>query len=163
MAVAPPVRETAPPTARAANGSGRRGSPITVDIPGLRYFQNQLAALDPELIEEFKRLNFRIGDLVAQAAASRARAVGGVAAKVAPFLKSARAKETASVTYNSKRLPFGAGAEFGSIRHPQFKPWRGNGEEGGYFLYPSIRELSPRILREYAEGFDAIAKRAFPE
>ena len=53
------------------------------------------------------------------------------------------------------------GAEFGSDRSPQFDPWRGNGEDAGYGLYPAFRRLGRWAREEYVEALaDAILDAA---
>ena len=52
------------------------------------------------------------------------------------------------------------GAEFGSYRYHQFKPWRGSSSDAGYFLYPSIRDDAGRIEEEYRDAVDDLIKRA---
>lgn len=58
---------------------------------------------------------------------------------------------------------YSRGAEFGSYQYKQFEIWRGNGDEAGYFLWPTIREWRDEdFLNEYAENVLTILKQAFP-
>lgn len=61
---------------------------------------------------------------------------GGIAAKSA---KDVRSGKPGTVVYGGQG--YSMGAEFGSYRYKQFKIWRGNGDDAGYFLWPSIRQF----------------------
>lgn len=51
-----------------------------------------------------------------------------------------------TVVYGGKG--YSRGAEFGAYRYRQFKTWRGNGEEAGYFLWPAVRQFRDKKFRE---------------
>jgi hypothetical protein len=54
-----------------------------------------------------------------------------------------------------------AGAEFGSKNYPQFagrSPRYGVRGNQGYFIYPTLRDIQPQIIRKWEESFDAILK-----
>jgi len=55
------------------------------------------------------------------------------------------------------------GNEFGALRYKQFPPWRGNGEEAGYALWPSIRENRDRVVEVYGDAIERLAAAAFPD
>lgn len=114
-----------------------------------------------------------IAGVIAQEAASRARSLGGVAALVAPTIRSGRDRVPVVRMGSSQKLPdSGAGwerdrsgdhqtisdvmwgAEFGAIHHPQFSPWRGNDEGAGYFLWPTVRANNEHIQTRYSEALD---------
>jgi hypothetical protein len=44
-----------------------------------------------------------------------------------------------TVSYGGQ--PGAMGAEFGSYQYKQFKEWRGNKNDAGYFFWPAIREF----------------------
>jgi hypothetical protein len=44
----------------------------------------------------------------------------------------------------------------------QFPIWRGNGEDAGYFLHPTIREKRDEILAFYSLMIGELLKEAFP-
>ena len=54
-----------------------------------------------------------------------------------------------------KRNGIGAAIEFGSSRYPQFPRWSGPMPKGpgsrGWFIYPTIRELQPTLIKEFEE------------
>lgn len=45
----------------------------------------------------------------------------------------------------------------------QFRPWRGNGANAGYFLFPDIRAHEPEIVETYGDAIDKLTKKAFPD
>lgn len=45
----------------------------------------------------------------------------------------------------------------------QFQPWRGNGANAGYALYPAIRANGERIVDTYGDAIEKITKKAFPD
>lgn len=75
--------------------------------------------------------------------------------------------------------PFVRAAEFGTLVHhifghrvnartmrrPVFLPWKGSGGDGGYALYPTLREKvpSPEFASAYYAALDRVYSRAFPE
>jgi hypothetical protein len=90
-------------------------------------------------------------------------------------MKAARQQKVAIIRLGGNRNPEALGAEFGAaqgvLRNTtrgvmegwnQFRPWRGNGSEAGYFLMPTIREDTPQIIEHYLELIDHLARRAFP-
>lgn len=53
------------------------------------------------------------------------------------------------------RLGIGAATEFGSKNYPQFPRWSGPMPKGpgsrGWFIYPTIRQLQPTIIKEFED------------
>lgn len=87
----------------------------------------------------------------------RAAAVGRQALRAAATIHTIR--NASSVLLRAgDGLPFFFGAEFGSKRYGQFKPWRGNQSanpfEGGagYFLFPSFRADEEDYLTSFRKG-----------
>ena len=121
-----------------------------------------------------------IADKVAADAASAATRQGGVAALVAPTIRSGRDRVPVVKMGSSKRLPADGrsrkgdrqtigdviwGAEFGGGARPstqQFLPWRGNDTGAGYFLWPTVRGDRAYIETAYGdailEAMDEAAK-----
>lgn len=135
----------------------------TVKVDGLVELNRALKALGPEAQKELKDASRRVADFVAKDAASAAHSIGGVAAHVAPSIKPVGGVSGAGVAFGGASYPMAGGAEFGSLRFHQFKPWRGNSSDAGYFVYPSIRQDADRIETEFADAVDDIIKRRFPQ
>lgn len=44
----------------------------------------------------------------------------------------------------------------------QFKPWRGNKSNAGYFLFPTVRKNIDEIIEIYGDGMDDLLRDVFP-
>lgn len=130
-----------------------------VKVTGLAELNKALKALGPEVQKELKAANFEVGSMVAGDAQSIALGLGGVAAKVAPSIKATKTASGAAVSFGGAAYPFAGGAEFGSLRYKQFQPWRGNGSDAGYFLYPAIRQDVDQIEATYVQRIDEILSK----
>lgn len=145
----------------------RSGQAEAVRVEGLADFIRELKALGNGLPRELGRANKEAATLVADAAESRARALGGVAAKSAPSIRAAAMQRNAAVNLGSASAPWALGAEFGALRWHQFQSWRGNQwnpDSGGvgYFLHPAVRETRDEFLDVYGRILDELARKAFP-
>lgn len=138
---------------RSATSSG-------VVAEGLPELARALKEIDSSLVKELRKANKSVATFVAADARSAAVALGGVAAHVAPSVKPSAGATYAGVAMGGPGYPMAAGAEFGSYRFKQFQPWRGNGSDAGYFLYPAIRQDSDRIETEYKQAADAVIRKA---
>lgn len=136
-----------------------RASDQGVRVHGLNELNRALRTMGKEFQKELTQTNKDVAGLVADDAKAAAYALGGVAAKVAPSVKAAGGTTWAGVSFGGAAYPFAAGAEFGSYRYRQFRPWRGNGSDAGYFLYPAIRQDAERIETEYTEALDRLLKK----
>lgn len=130
-----------------------------VKVDGLRELNNALRAVGKEAQGELRDAGKKIAEAVADDARSNAYSLGGVAAKVAPSIRASAGVRSAGVGFGGAAFPFAGGAEFGSLRYKQFKPWRGNTSDAGYFVYPSIRSNSERIAEDYAGAVDDLMRR----
>jgi hypothetical protein len=74
-------------------------------------------------------------------AKENAIAEGSVAAKAKSDLRTGG---PGVVRYGGK--PYDMGAEFGSYQYHQFKIWRGNDDDAGYFLWPAIRQFRDKEM-----------------
>lgn len=134
----------------------------TVQVEGLRELSRALKAIGPDAQKELKDASKRVAAFVADDARAAAYSIGGVAAHVAPSIKPTGGVAGAGVAMGGASYPMAGGAEFGSYKYKQFKPWRGNSTGAGYFLYPTIRENADRIQTEFTDAVDDIIKRRFP-
>jgi hypothetical protein len=156
-----------------------RRSEETVRVQGLDEFRRELKKLEQATgtdgLSLLKDANYRVANMVVGKAQSRAGSVGPMQARAASTLKAGR-QQARAVIVGGSRVPFFFGAEFGAysnfprqrggrnfIGFNQFKPWKspGNGNTG-YFLYPTMKAESQRIIDMYAEELDKITKQAFP-
>lgn len=148
-----------------------------VKVQGLDELRRELRKLDDAgLTTELKDVNYDVAKSVIGPAQSAAAAIGRMEAAAAATLTAARAAKGARVNFGGARAPFASGAEFGAGRDTQrtrasgtyvgfrqFSPWRGNDGGAGYFLYPTIRDLTPAIVEMYGDALEKITARAFPD
>ncbi len=134
----------------------------TVKVQGLRELNKALKALGPEAQKELREASKSVASFVASDAKSAAYALGGVAGHVAPSIGAVGGVSGAGVAFGGAAYPMAGGAEFGSYRYKQFKTWRGNGPDAGYFVYPSIRQDADRIVTEFTDAVDRIIDKRFP-
>jgi hypothetical protein len=132
----------------------------TIRVDGLKELNASLREFGGEFKGEMRKTLKPIADFVAADAKGAASALGSTAAHVAPSIKSSAGAQFAAVSGSD---PAFAGAEFGGRGRPttqQFQPWRGNGEDAGYFLWPTIRRDAPRIEQEAADGLERLIQKA---
>jgi hypothetical protein len=126
-----------------------------ITVEGLDELRRALKkAEDVDALAGIKAANRDIGLMVVAAAKTRAFGVSRMAASAAQTLRATNTAGYAGVRLGSAAKPFAAGAEFGSIRYRQFKPWRGSG--AGYFLYPTVRDKTPEIINQYADAIVSV-------
>ncbi len=121
-------------------------------LKGLNYAESQWKEAEQAFFE-----------IAVQSIIERARATaateGRLEAKAAEDLKRGG---TGVIVYGGQG--YSRGAEFGSYQYKQFETWKGNGDDAGYFLWPSIREFRDEdFINEYAENVLKILKQAFPD
>jgi hypothetical protein len=132
--------------------------------------QRDLRKIDKTLPRSLRVAHKQIAESVATEGKRTATALGGVARKAAPAIKPRAEQRRARVLLDGVRYPYALGAEFGGGKYKkgnptarggytsQFKPWRGNGSGAGYFLWPTIRQMSQEITKTYDQVVtDAIA------
>lgn len=144
----------------------RRRGPMrtasTVTVAGLDEFRRELRKLDDKtLIDGLKDANKQVGDLVVDEAKSRAQT--RLQQKAAATLRAGRQQAKAVVTGGTAKVPFFYGAEFGALKYRQFSPWRGSGQNAGYFLFPAMRDTRGEVLEVYGVAIDKLASSAFPD
>jgi hypothetical protein len=133
-----------------------------VAVQGLDDLRRELRKLaDAGLTDQLKDANKAVADLVVAGAQSAAST--RMERRAASSLRSSRQAARAQVVGGSAKVPFFGGAEFGSLRYRQFRPWTGSNSQSGYFLYPTIRDLSDDIVELYGDEIEKIAGKAFPD
>lgn len=134
-----------------------------VQILGLKELRRDLRAWDNKAPRLITLAHKQLAVRVSREAKAYGVSQGSVAAKAARSIRANATLTSAAVSLGGTRYPFAMGAEFGSHRFPQFKPWRGKGEDAGYFLWPTIRAMSTEIEQTYlTEVADVLRKSAFP-
>ena len=130
-------------------------------VSGVEEFARALKAMSPAVRRELDKKNRVIGSTVVAKGKGAASGVGRQQAAAAESMRATSARGGIAI-----RLPnvqgFELGAEYGAKQYPQFPPWRGNqftdsGSGPGYFMQPTIRQESPRIVGEYLAATQAAA------
>lgn len=157
-----------------------RARAVAVDVVGLKDLQRELRKVGPEFPKELRRENHEVARYVLRRAEGTAARVGGVAAHAAPGMKTRAEQRYALIQLDTHSHPEILGAEFGggalyragnpkstTGKRPgftsQFEPWRGNGPDAGYFLYPTIRAETDEIVDRYGDLVDRVTAKAFPD
>lgn len=154
-----------------ANRSG------SISVRGLTELRKELAKLEdgPELTARLKDANVKTAQFVVTHAEPLLASYGRQAGKV-----SLRANRLASAARVSMSGLFPEGLEFGAHQNVrrrvnrngntylrggwnQFRPWKGNGEDTGYVIFPTIRNNTQQIVDLYEEEVGRITADAFPD
>jgi hypothetical protein len=155
----------------------RRQGPQSVAVKGLDELRRELRRLDDAgLLDELKTANFEVASSVVEWAQAEARRFGPMDVAAADTLSAARGQRAAEVRLGGAKAPWAGGSEFGAGRNmprstsrgtvtgwQQFRPWRGNGRDAGYWLYPAIRSHTDQIVETYGDALEQITARAFPD
>jgi hypothetical protein len=150
----------------------------TVRVSGLAQFRRELRKLDePQFLNQLKDANNEVAERVVGWARSTAASVGRQQASAARSLRAGRQQARATVSFGGRGFEYAAGAEFGASRNQmrtlpngrrargwnQFRPWRGNDDGAGYFLWPAIRRNTDSIVDIYGDAIEKISRDAFPD
>lgn len=144
---------------------------IAFDKSELRGVFKALKNMDEQATEEAKRVSGALAEyarkeVISTASGLSSRAVASRIAEGARVKKSSRIGE---ITYGFAAQKFSGGAttkdiwggsEFGSNKYKQFPVWSGREGRGskGWFIYPTLRKIQPKIVSEWTESFTKILK-----
>ena len=146
----------------------------TIKVKGLNETIKALREVgDAERLGLLKDVFYRGAQTVVRAA--HGNASNKMEHAAAAGLKASRTQNRAQVAFTERR-GFEFGAEFGAAQNQprrayrggtgyhyrglnQFRPWRGNGEDAGYFLWPAIRETAPKIAEDIGDELERIFEK----
>ena len=130
-------------------------------------------AMDEESIDAAKRESSALAQFAADrikiTAATRVVA-GAAVQRVADGVRISKSSKIGEFSYGfaSQRFSGGGttqilwpGLEFGSNRFKQFPrrtPTKGQGN-AGYFIYPTLRQIQPELVRKWEDAFSRILKK----
>lgn len=134
-----------------------------IRVTGLKELARELKRLNSDWPKELRLAAKQAAAIVATDARRRATSAGGVLGKSAPSIKPGGTQRGAYVKIGGTSWPYALGAEFGSVRFRQFKPWRGSGEDAGYALYPAIRAKNAQVVDKFGDMLADLTRRAFPD
>lgn len=152
--------------------------PEPILVEGLREAAQALKDLGSvEDTREFKAAGRTVAErVVIPAARGRAASLGRLFIRAADTLRATTTAAGAALRYGGG---FGGamGAEFGADRNQerlvrvagggttyrkgwnQFRPWRGNSDTAGYFLFPTIRDDEADIIAGYESELEPLFRR----
>ena len=139
------------------------------DRAELRLVYKALKNMEDGAKEEAKRQSGALAEYAQKQISSTAQGRGKAATRIATGSKVKKSSTTGELTYGyaSQRFSGGAttrdlwgGNEFGSNRYRQFPIWSGREGRGskGWFIYPTLRRIQPKIVSEWTTAFDRILK-----
>ena len=145
---------------------------IAYDRAELRSIIRAFKAMDEQATTEAKRESNALAEFAAgkikEAAATRTVS-GAAVQRVADGVRVSKSSKVGEFSYGFASQKFSgggttqilwAGLEFGSNRFKQFPrrtPNRGRGN-AGYFIYPTLRQIQPELVRQWEEAFSRILK-----
>lgn len=145
---------------------------ISYDRRELRAITSAFKGMSDQAVDEARKESSALAEFAAgkikDAAATRTVNPTAVQ-RIASGVKVSKTSKIGEFSYGfaSQRFSGGgstrdlwAGFEFGSNQYKQFPrrtPSKGRGNSG-YFIYPTLREIQPQIVRQWEESFDRIIK-----
>ena len=145
---------------------------ITYDKQELRGIIKAFKAMDDEAVQAAKKESSALAEYASEQIKKTAgtRTVSGIAARrIADGVKVSKTSKIGEFSYGFARQKFSGGGstldllygmEFGSNRFKQFPkrtPNKGRGNSG-YFIYPTLRQIQPELVRKWEEAFSNILK-----
>ncbi len=145
---------------------------IAYDKSDLRGITRAFKGISDEAIEAAKKESSNLAEFAADRIkiAAATRTVSGTAARrIADGVKVSKTSKIGEFSYGFARQKFSGGGstldllygmEFGSNRFKQFPtrtPNKGRGNSG-YFIYPTLRQIQPSLVRKWEEAFSNILK-----
>ena len=145
---------------------------IAYDKSDLRGITRAFKAMDDEAVQAAKKESSALAefasDKIKQTAATR-QVSGTAARRIADGVVISKSSKIGEFSYGFARQKFSGGGstldllygmEFGSNRFKQFPnrtPNVGRGNSG-YFIYPTLRQIQPELIRTGETAFDGILK-----
>jgi hypothetical protein len=144
---------------------------IAFDKTELRGVFKALKNMDGRATDEAKRVSGALADYARSEVISTASGLSSraVASRIAEGARVKKSSKIGEITYGFASQKFSGGAttkdiwggsEFGSNRYKQFPVWSGREGRGskGWFIYPTLRKIQPKIVSEWTESFSKILK-----
>jgi hypothetical protein len=144
---------------------------IAFDKTELRGVFKALKNMDEKATDEAKRVSGALADYARNEVISTASGLSSraVASRIAQGARVKKSSKIGEITYGFAAQKFSGGAttkdiwggsEFGSNKYKQFPVWSGREGRGskGWFIYPTLRKIQPKIVTEWTEAFSKILK-----
>jgi hypothetical protein len=144
---------------------------IAFDKSELRAVFKALKNMDEQATIEAKRVSGALAEYARNEVISTASGLSSraVASRIAEGSRVKKSSKIGEITYGFAAQKFSGGAttkdiwggsEFGSNRYKQFPVWSGREGRGskGWFIYPTLRKIQPKIVSEWTDAFSKILK-----
>jgi hypothetical protein len=144
---------------------------MAFDKTELRGVFKALKNMDEKATDEAKRVSGALADYARSEVVSTASGLSSraVASRIAEGARVKKSSKIGEITYGFAAQKFSGGAttkdiwggsEFGSNKYKQFPVWSGREGRGskGWFIYPTLRRIQPKIVSEWTESFSKILK-----
>jgi hypothetical protein len=144
--------------------------PIQYDRAELRAITRSFKAMDEQALNEAKNVSgalasFLQGKIIEKASSTFYK----VDDRIAQGSRVSKSSKIGEISFGFAAQKFSGGgttqqlwggAEFGSNKFKQFPVWSGRQGRGskGWFIYPTLRENQPAIVRQWEEAFSKIVK-----
>jgi hypothetical protein len=148
-------------------------SAIAYDRAELRRITGAFKAMDQEAIDQARSESSALAQYASdqiKIAASKRLVSGKAAQRIADGVRISKSSKIGEFSYGFASQKFSGGAttqilwpgmEFGSNRFKQFPrrtPSKGRGN-AGYFIYPTLRQIQPQLIRKWENAFDQIVRK----
>jgi len=145
---------------------------ISYDRKELRAVIGAFKAMSDEAVKAAKTESSNLAEFASEKikVAASTRSISGKAAqRIADGVKISKSSKVGEFSYGFASQKFSGGAttqvlwagmEFGSNRYKQFPnrtPVKGRGNSG-YFIYPTLREIQPELIKRWETAFNRIIK-----
>jgi hypothetical protein len=144
---------------------------IAFDKTELRGVFKALKNMDEKATDEAKRVSGALADYARSEVISTASGLSSraIASRIAEGARVKKSSKIGEITYGFAAQKFSGGAttkdiwggsEFGSNKFKQFPVWSGREGRGskGWFIYPTLRRIQPKIVSEWTDAFSKILK-----
>ena len=148
-------------------------SAIAYDRAELRRITGAFKAMDQEAIDQARSESSALAQYASdqiKISASKRLVSGKAAQRIADGVRISKSSKIGEFSYGFASQKFSGGAttqilwpgmEFGSNRFKQFPrrtPSKGRGN-AGYFIYPTLRQIQPQLIRKWENAFDQIVRK----
>lgn len=145
---------------------------VAYDKSDVRAIARSFKAMDDQATLEARKESNALAQYAADKikVAAGSRVISGTAARrIADGVKVSKTSKIGEFSYGFASQKFSGGAttqtlwpgmEFGSNKFKQFpkRTPRYKGGSAGYFIYPTLRQIQPEIIRKWESAFESILK-----
>jgi len=143
---------------------------VTYDKAELRAILRAFKNMDDEAVSKAKEVSGGLASYLQSKIVSAAdRGFNKQAKRIASGSRVAKSSKIGEISFGFASQKFSGGGttqqlwggyEFGSNKFKQFPVWSGSYGRGskGYFIYPTLRQEQPEIIRQWESAFDTILK-----